>query len=185
LKQLSAALMASALFAASCDRVFAPKDPNWNSAARTYQWPHGSVKIPPGFAHHCCEGLDSIQGRFVSPDKELVIYYDIGGFAGSYADPKDQSFKEQFVEGTRVWTAQHQTRHDAGVAQTRFAVTFPDAGCANFFLYSSRSGDAEVIAQIAASYHPGTRVDPGAPSSPCGCLRMKPSNRSANSSPRQ
>lgn len=48
--------------------------------------PSGEVTLPAGFTHREERGIDSAVGRFVSPDGQLVINYDIGPLAGVYAD---------------------------------------------------------------------------------------------------
>lgn len=137
-----------------------PQSLTWDAGTRTFAWPGGEVKVPPGFTYHGGEGLDTLEGHFSSPDGKLAIRYDIGAFAGAYANARDaSSFREHFVLGTRVWVA---TRPAPSIGSTsRVAVTFPDSGCANFFVHSNRPEDAELIAQIAQSYHPHIRQDSG------------------------
>jgi len=120
----------------------------------------GEVKVPHGFTHHGGEGLDTFEGRFTSPDGKLVIRYDTGWYAGARAYPNAaSSFEELLVQGARVWTVQRKRPDRAGGTRTDVAVTFPDAGCANFFLDSPRVEDAELIVQIAQSYRPSRARD--------------------------
>jgi hypothetical protein len=116
--------------------------------------------MPRGFTHHGGEGADTFEGHFSSPDGRLVVRYDIGWYAGAYANSKEKSsFEERFTEGALVWTAHRKRSDNKGGDITNVAVTFPDGGCANFFLDSPRVEDAELIAHIAETYRPGPRRD--------------------------
>lgn len=126
--------------------------------------------MPRGFTHHGDAG-DTIEGHFSSTDGKVVIRYDIGWNAGAYASAKaGPSFNERLIDGTRVWTARRMLPDGRGGTTTEVAVTFPDAGCANFFLDSSRSEDAELIAHIAESYRSRLRKTSGT-GSPCQGVR--------------
>jgi hypothetical protein len=128
---------------------------SWNSKSGKFTWWRGEVTLPVGLRYRGVPS-DTFEGRFTSPDGKLVIRHDIGGYAGAYASRRDAfSFEERVVEGARVWTA----RRYRGRA-TLMAVTFPDSGCANFFLESSRIEDAAVIDSIARSFQPKGRDEP-------------------------
>ncbi len=161
-------LIIGSLIGTSCRQSSHPEGLMWDEQSRTFSWARGEVKIPPGFKHHGGGGLDTLEGHFSSLDGKLIIQYDIGWYAGAYANPKDAvSFEEHLIEGARVWTANRRQPDGNGGTTSRVTVTFPDAGCANFFVHSANAADAELIAQIAQSYRPGLRRSVSA-DSPCG-----------------
>jgi hypothetical protein len=157
-----------ALLEASCGRSSAlPKGVSWDEKTSTFAWWGGEVKVPSGFTYQMDQGADTFEGHFRSPDGKLVIRHDIGWYAGVWASAKDAtSFEERLVEGARVWTTLGRRPDDGGGSRSLVAVTFPDAGCANFFLYSSRVEDAAPITHIAQTYRPHVRQDAGT-NSPC------------------
>jgi hypothetical protein len=53
-----------------------------------------------------------------------------------------------------VWTARRKWPDGKGGNTSLVAATFPDHGCANFYLISSRMDAAAVIDGIARSFHP-------------------------------
>lgn len=74
---------------------------------------------------------------------------------------RTEAFEERIVDGARVWTG-HEKWPIAGVSGVvLYAVTFPDSGCANFYLQSSNPNDAAIIRGIAQSFHPRIRSAPG------------------------
>jgi len=161
-------LITGALVGTSCSpSVSHSRSLRWDERTSTFAWPGGEVKIPLGFTHHGGEGTDTFEGHFSSPDGKLAIRYDIGWYAGARANPKEAaSFEERFIDGARVWTAHRKRSDGRGGSTTDAAVTFPDGGCANFFLDSPRVEDAELIAHIAQTYRPSLRRDSGV-GSPC------------------
>jgi hypothetical protein len=97
---------------------------------------------------------DTFEGHFTSPNGKLIIHHDIGGYAGAWAKSKgSDAFEERRVNGARVWTGQLKSR-TARDSTVRFAVTFPDNGCANFYLSSYDMNDAAIIGAIAGSFRP-------------------------------
>jgi len=160
-------LIVCGLIGTSCSRSSSHfKSLNWDAKTSTFAWPGGEVKMPRGFTHHGGEGLDTFEGHFSSPDGKLVIRYDIGWYAGARASPNGaSSFEERLMKGARVWTAQRKRPDGRGGNTTDVAVTFLDAGCANFFLDSPRVEDAELIAHIAETYRPSPPRVSGARSS--------------------
>lgn len=155
-----------ALLGTSCSHSFScPRGLSWDENTGRFAWPEGEVNVPRGFTHHGGAG-DTVLGHFNSPDGKVVLNYDIGSNAGAYARLKGaSSFEERFIGETRVWTARRQQPDGRGGTTTEVAVTFPDAGCANFFLDSLRVEDAELMAHIAQTYHPRVRRGPGVHSS--------------------
>jgi hypothetical protein len=116
------------------------------------------VKLPVGFTYEKDRGIDSYVGHFASPDGQLIVRHDIGLFAGAYASKKDSFvFKEKVVGGARVWTARRGWRSREGSRTVLVAVTFPDSGCANFYVESSKSEDAALIEEIANSFRPAQK----------------------------
>lgn len=139
------------------ERMSRPPLDVWNPDTGRFAWWAGQVTLPPGYTHHARYGGDSYAGYFVSPDERLTVEFDIGGYAGHFANRKDADyFEEGMVNGARVWIAKCCSSHGTGT----YAVTFPDSGCANFFLHSSKDADAAVIYSIARSFRP--KPKPGA-----------------------
>jgi|SRR5579872_765897 len=153
-----------AFLAPACARRPAlPQSVNWDEKSGVFRWWAGEVRIPAGFTHEI-EPSDTFQGHFTSRDGKPVIRHDIGGYAGVYAERKDALFfEERIVDGARVWTA----RRTWGMTGTKtlIAVTFPDNGCANFYLESSKGEDASIIDALARSFRPKGQDKP---SSRCG-----------------
>ena len=148
----------------SCGRSLPmPKDASWNSKTATFAWWGGHVTVPVGFTYQVDQGTDTFEGHFTSPDGRLSVRHDIGGYAGAWASPGEASFfEERMIEGARVWIAKREVPDGKGGQTTRVAVTFPDCGCANFFLESSKLQDAALIEAIARSFRPKGRSSPGA-----------------------
>ena len=107
-------------------------------------------------------GRGHLVGHFTGSNKGLTqVYYDIGGPAGAYASRNAaNSFSERIVEGARVWTAKKDWPDGKGGRTVLVAVTFPDSGCANFYLKSPKNEDAAVIDFIAQSFHPNGPIQP-------------------------
>ena len=165
--QPSLLIMCAVLGTACSQSPSLPKDVSWDKTTSTFAWWGGKVRVPSGFTYQVDQGADTFEGHFTAPDGKLVIRHDIGWYAGAWASAKDAtSFEERLIEGARVWTARKNWPAGRGGTTTLVAVTFPDAGCANFFLYSSRIEDAEVVNYVAHSYRPNSRQDAGM-SSPC------------------
>lgn len=149
-------LVACTLLGGSCrqHRTF----DGWNSKSGRFTWWRGEVALPAGFTYQQ-EPSDTLAGRFTSPDGTLVVLHDIGGYAGAYAARKNAFvFEERVAEGARVWTAKrHWPDGKGGRTLTLIAVTFPDSGCANFFLVSPGIQGATLIDSIAQSFRPNGR----------------------------
>ena len=122
------------------------------------------MNLPSGFTYQVDQGADTFEGHFTSADGGLVIRHDIGGYAGAWAS-KDKSFffREDRIDGARVWIAKRNWPDGKGTGglTTLVAVTFPDSGCANFFLKSPRPEDATPVDRIALSFRPNGRIAPG------------------------
>jgi len=159
-------LIAGAIIGPSCARQLQlPKDATWSPDTGKFAWSGGEVKLPVGFTYQVDQGADSFEGHFTSADGKLVIRHDIGVFAGHFASQKESLFfRENVIDGARVWVAKTAWPDGKGTGGliTLVAVTFPDSGCANFFLKSSRPEDAALVDQIARSFRPTNRTTPGA-----------------------
>ena len=156
-------LILCALLGTSCRRSSAlPKGVSWDKKTSTFVWWGGEVRVPSGFTYQVDHGADSFEGHFSAPDGKPVIRHDIGGYAGAWASAKDAtSFEERLIQGSRVWTARRNLADGKGGTTTLVAVTFPDAGYANFFLYSSRVEDAKLIMHLAQTYLPHLSTSAG------------------------
>ena len=79
---------------------------------------------------------------------------------------RDKSFffREDIIDGVRVWVARRDWPDGKGKGghSTLLAVTFPDSGCANFFLESSSPEEAARVDRIARNFRPNGRTAPGA-----------------------
>lgn len=157
-------LILGALVGASCTRRLTPPEGiTWNSGSATFTWSGGRIKLPRGFTYQVDQGADTSEGHFTSADGTLVIQHDIGGYAGAWASPKRSSFfEESVVENARVWVARRAWPDGKGGQTTLVAVTFPDSGCANFFVASSKPQAAVVVDLIARSFRPNGRTTPSA-----------------------
>jgi hypothetical protein len=150
-------LIICALIESSCARRLSEKGASWDQRSATFGWWGGEVSLPAGYSYQQDPGGDSFEGHFTSPNGKLVIGHDIGSNAGAWAKQgKHTSFFEERIEqGSRVWiTRRSWPDGKGGNTITLMAVTFPDGGCANFFLKSSKIEDFETIAQLARSFRP-------------------------------
>jgi hypothetical protein len=112
------------------------------------------VTIPFGLSYRDAFGVDSFMGEFYSLDEKLVIQHDIGFYAGAWAQ-RDGAivFDERLTGGARVWIAERPWGPKNN--QSKLAVvTFPDNGCANFYVESRDGSRLDAIRQIASSFHP-------------------------------
>jgi hypothetical protein len=135
-----------------------PSGTSWNPRSGVFAWWGGQVTLPDGFKYEQ-EGGDTFVGQFTSSDGKVIIHHDIGGYAGAWARLRGAyAFEERVIEGARVWTAQRTWPTGPGTRDSiLFAVTFPDNGCANFYLTSSNLKDAASIDRIARSFRPKTK----------------------------
>jgi hypothetical protein len=143
-----------------------PKGASWDAKSATFAWWGGRVNLPVGFTYQVDQGTDTFEGHFTSLDGRLIIHHDIGGYAGAWASPKKAFlfFREGVIGGARVWVAKEDYPDGKGKGgrTTLVAVTFPDSGCANFFLTSSKPEDAAPIDLIARGFRPTSPAAPGA-----------------------
>ncbi len=138
-----------------------PQGVNWDSRSGTFTWSGGEVKLPPGFTYEADRGTDTFEGHFTSKDKRVIVRHDIGGYAGCWASRRRAlSFSEASVDGFRVLMAKRDWPDGKGGHTVLVAVTFPDSGCANFFLKSTSSEDVSIIEYVARSFHGRGRPEP-------------------------
>jgi hypothetical protein len=117
----------------------------WNWETRIFNWGSGEIKVPDGFTYERRQGLDTHIGRIVSSDQSLDIHYDIGELA-HIVSPPNASF-HSLTNGSRVLLY-------AGGSSNLPMVSFPDQGCATFYLYSPHPNGKAVIEAIAKSFKP-------------------------------
>jgi hypothetical protein len=131
-----------------------PAPEGWNWATGRFDWGAGEVTLPPGFRHEFDVG-DSVMGHFTSRDGAVVIRYDIGGYAGTYAESKEATqFEERIRNGHRIWIATRPWPDGRGGTSALAAVTFPDAGSANFMIEDPSAQSIAILESIAASFRP-------------------------------
>jgi hypothetical protein len=123
----------------------------WTRTTGVFSWGPGAVRVPPGFSYEKLHGIDTLMGRFISEDGRLVLEYDIGELAGEHGGMGNS---ETLREGSRVKVGSATYVNREGQTKRFFKVSFPDNGCANFYLESSSEKDAAVIDSIATSFRP-------------------------------
>jgi hypothetical protein len=127
----------------------------WDKKSGTFIWSSGKVRLPPGFTYQTDRGTDTFEGHFTSKVGHVIVRHDIGPYAGTFASPyRSLSFQETVVDGFRVFKATRDWPDGDGGRTVLVAVTFPEAGCANFFLTSTEPADASVIEQLANTFQP-------------------------------
>ncbi len=124
----------------------------WRPGQRTISWGSGEVTIPPNFHYEKESGIDSVVGKFISPDGKTIISYDIGWLTGEHGGMgKTESLKL----GSRVRESHIEIAgDDKGAPQFIAIVAFPDNGCANFRLDSTNKNDFGAMDLIANSFQP-------------------------------
>jgi hypothetical protein len=128
-----------------------PRGASWDKPSGTFQWSQGEVRVPAALYYRDGYGVDSFEGNFHTLDEALVIHHDIGGYAGAYAQQHDAVlFEERVVEGARAWVAQE--KQIRGDLPAKFIVTFPDNGCANFWIESWDRSGLDLVRSIADSF---------------------------------
>ena len=123
---------------------------NWRGESGAFDWGRGEVTLPAGFTYKPDYGIDTLIGSFTSQDGELVITHDIGELAGEHGG---MGRVETLSQGSRVRVGLRiRSVNQEGIFFSK--VSFPDNGCANFYLESPREEDAAKIEFIARSFRP-------------------------------
>jgi hypothetical protein len=124
---------------------------DWQKESAVISWGTGQVKMPAGFTYARETGIDTFVGRFTSEAGRLVVEHDIGELAAEHGGMGNL---ETLTEGSRVRFGSGAHDDGKGGKEYFFKVSFPDAGCANFYLESTSEKDAALIEFIARSFHP-------------------------------
>jgi len=123
----------------------------WKSETSTFSWGPGEIRVPPGFMYQTDQGMDTYIGHFTSPDGRITIEHDIGELAADHTGLGDLETSKQ---GSRV----RRGRGSSDDKKLFSIVSFPDSGCANFYLISPNERDLEIIDEIAQSFRPKGRM---------------------------
>ena len=124
---------------------------SWDSESGTFHWGKGQVKLPLGFSYTRLEGIDSTVGRFTAADGAIVIRHDIGELGGGLPDTP---VSETATLGSRVQFGRSVRLDEVGRTRFLFEVSFPDSGCAKFWLEAPDESGSIVIASLANSFQP-------------------------------
>lgn len=124
---------------------------DWKPESGVFSWGSGSVTIPSGFTYHRQNGIDSVVGYFKSDDGSRIIRHDIGELAGEHGGTGDF---ESAVEGSRLRLGRARYIDDKGAMRYLSAVSFIDAGCANFSISAANEQDVAAIELVAKSFRP-------------------------------
>jgi hypothetical protein len=128
---------------------------DWNPQTGQLDWRIGQVRVPPGYTYFRDAGVDSFVGHFTSADGAVVIWHDIGPYAGEWAKAKDAfEFQETSRCGARIWKSKAVRPDGSNGAQILMALTFPDSGTANFYVYRPTPAAEAALEFLAASYVP-------------------------------
>jgi hypothetical protein len=148
------ALVVFLMLAAACSTPpNLPADSSWDPNSGVFAWGQGQITLPPEMKYARIEN-ETFAGQWISDSGRIVINHDIGPAAGAWAQNLNaRVFEEKMVDGARVWLAQ-RLRGGEGDAEVLVAVTFPDNGCANFFMLSKTMMDISVIRKLAATFRP-------------------------------
>jgi hypothetical protein len=106
-----------ALLGSAVNNISFP-DGGWGGGSAMFTGRAGSVRLPPGFTSRHRRTLH-FQGR-------------------THRERNPSYLNERIVDGARAWTSTKDRPLPNGRHTFRFAVTFPDCECANFFLDSSK-----------------------------------------------
>lgn len=127
---------------------------SWNQTTGSFDWGLGTITLPPNFTYERLDGIDSSVGRFRSPNGSTAVNHDIGELGG-WDDGPGRS--ETLTEGARVRIRRHDAFDSTGRRPPRATLSFPDSGCAKFYLELTSTEDAEIVEHIAKSFRPRDR----------------------------
>lgn len=134
----------------------------WNPKSGEFHWPAGTVTLPRGMSYFSQNPPYKAQ----LSRSRLNIGFGVSDCPGAklWSEWRRSEaklvFEERAVEGGRVWIGRgdpYSGRRRPGGNWVLGAVTFPDAGCATFYLDSNSSKDAAVINEIVRSFRPAPR----------------------------
>ena len=97
----------------------------WNPESGEFNWGSGSVRIPKGFEYQSELGIDTFVGRFTTRFDRTVIQHDIGELAYEHGSPRSPE-----------------------------SLSFPDSGCAVFYVEAPPERRAEIIETLRTSFRP-------------------------------
>lgn len=123
----------------------------WKADSGAFSWGSGDVKLPAGFIYQPEHSIDTFVGRFTSQNGKQVVEYDIGYLAAEHGG---MGRSETLTNGSRVRIGRATLKDDKGGTIFFSKVSFPDSGCANFYVGSANDKDHELIEFIANSFRP-------------------------------
>lgn len=135
-----------------------PKGTSWDESTGVFVWRGGQATFPIGFSYQTDRGVDSFAGHFTSKDGTVVVHHDIG-FVASAGASGGEDFKERIVDDSRVWTAHSRYVDNKGRSWIHVVITFPDAGCANFYTDSQFTESAWIIERIGQTFRPRGKMN--------------------------
>jgi len=125
----------------------------WNPGLGVFQWGTGSVQFSPNFRFESQSGADTATGKFTSPDGKLVVHLSAGHWAGTAATPHPGTvfFQQRFIKKSRIWISSSRFSHADPYVHH---LSFPDADCTNFSIYSRDDTGREFILHLASTFRP-------------------------------
>jgi len=125
------------------------RPPYWKNGVLI--WARGELRFPEDSTHFAEKGIDTHVGQTLLPWHGPTIWYDIGELAGEHT--RINSYQEWLVRGSRVRVATRETQEGK-----RTAVSFPDAGCANFSAEWSIPEEKSSLLSIASGLRAKSRL---------------------------
>ena len=125
----------------------------WKADASVFSWGRGEVRLPAGFKYERDQGIDTYVGQFTSQDGKVTVRYDIGELAGENGG-MGRLASETLVKGSRVKAHRGTVTDERGRTKFFSGVSFPDSGCANFYVESTVRPETDVVDLIATSFRP-------------------------------
>jgi hypothetical protein len=126
---------------------------HWSPGLGVLQWRTGSVQFPPNFRFETYQATDTYAGKFTSPDGKLVVHLSAGHWAGTAATPHPGTvfFQQRFIKKSRIWLSSSRfSQADPYVHH----LSFPDADCTNFSIYSRDETGREFLLDLASTFRP-------------------------------
>lgn len=125
----------------------------WSPGLGVFQWGTGSVQFPPNFRLEAFPAGDTSAGKFTSPDGKLVVHMSAGNMAGTAATPHPGTvfFAQGFRQKSRIWIS---SARFAKTAHFVHHLSFPDANCKNFSMYSFDEAGRDFLLHLATTFRP-------------------------------